>query len=304
MLRTRFTQPSARCQPGIHTLRVEYYENLGDAQIQFWWEIDGAYPNWRGAYFTNPNLQGAPTLLRNDVDINFDWGTGSPAPSIPSDNFSVRWTQAFFFGEGTYEFSAKMDDGIRIYVDGQLVVNDWNDGALREVSGEIDLDSGEHFVRVEYYENVNEAAVQVWWVQTSSPYPDWTGEYFNCPTTNFNSCLTGTPVLERQDPAIGFNWGTGSPASGVNNDNFAVRWTRVNEYEPGIYELSARSDDGIRVYVNDVLVINEWHASQGTTTYSVQRPFTEGNNTIVVEYYEEGGSALAFFWTSRVGDIP
>lgn len=286
---------------GVHTLRVDYYENLGDAQIQFWWEIDGAYPNWRGSYFTNADLSGAPSLKRNDVDINFNWGTGSPDPSIPVDNFSARWTQAFFFSEGTYVFYARMDDGVRLYVDGALVINDWQDGGVREVSGEVDLIPGDHLVRVEYYERVTEASIQVWWEQTSSPYPAWNGEYFDFiiePET------TATPVFVRQDPAIGFNWGTGSPGSGIPVDNFSVRWTRINEYTPGIYDLSVRSDDGIRVYVNGVLVIDKWHESPGTTTYTVQRPLTEGNNTIVVEYYEGEGAALAYFWATWVSNLP
>jgi hypothetical protein len=286
---------------GVHSLRVDYYENLGDAQIQFMWEIDGAYPNWRGSYFTNPDLTGAPSLKRNDVDINFDWGTGSPDPSIPSDNFSVRWTQSFFFSQGTYVFHARMDDGVRIYVDGALIVNDWRDGALREVSGDVDLIPGDHLVRVEYYERVTAASIKVWWEQTASPYPDWNGEYFDF---IIEPATTATPVFVRQDPAVSFNWGSGSPGSGIPNDNFSVRWTRINEYAPGIYALSARSDDGIRVYVNGVLVIDEWHQSPGTTTYTVQRPITSGNNTIVVEYYEGEDAALAYFWTQWVSNLP
>jgi len=286
---------------GVHTIRVEYYENLGDAQIQFWYELDGAYPNWRGAYFTNPNLTGAPTVLRNDVDINFDWGTGSPASGIPADNFSVRWSQVIFFNEGTYTFFARVDDGVRIYVDSILVVNAWQDGSLREVSGDVDLTAGDHLVWVEYYERIDNAAIQVWWEQISSPYPDWSGEYFDF---IIEPGSTATPVFERQDPVINFNWGAGSPGSGIPNDNFSVRWTRLSEYDPGIYSLSVRSDDGVRVYVNGVIVIDEWHESTGQTTYTVERPFSTGTNTIVVEYYEGTGDALVNFWMQRIGNLP
>ena len=286
---------------GVHTIKVEYYENLGDAQIQFLWELDGAYPNWRGAYFTNADLTGAPTVTRNDANINFDWGTGSPASGIPADNFSVRWTQAFFFNEGTYRFNARFDDGVRIYVDGLLIVNDWRDGSLREISGEADLSSGDHLVRVEYYERIDQAAIEVWWEQISSPYPAWTGEYFDF-VIEPNS--TATPVFTRQDPVIDFNWGAGSPGSGIPNDNFSVRWTRLNEYNPGMYQLSAQSDDGVRVYMNGVLVIDEWHESTGQTTYTVERPITTGFHTIVVEYYEGTGDALVRFWVQRIGGLP
>jgi len=49
---------------------------------------------WTGLYFNNPNLSGSPALVRQDSEINFDWGTGSPDPSIPTDNFSVRWSRS------------------------------------------------------------------------------------------------------------------------------------------------------------------------------------------------------------------
>ncbi|MGB3713129.1 MAG: PA14 domain-containing protein [Candidatus Promineifilaceae bacterium] len=286
---------------GVHTIRVEYYENLGDAQIQFWWELDGAYPNWRGAYFTNADLNGAPTVTRNDVSINFSWGSGSPASGIPADNFSVRWIQGLYFSEGTYVFHARVDDGVRIYVDGALVVNDWRDGSLREVSGDVELTSGQHVVRVEYYERIDQATIEVWWEQVASPYPDWTGEYFD---VIIEPDATVTPVFVRTDTAIDFNWGSGSPGTGIPNDNFSVRWTRSNEYNPGIYRLSAQSDDGVRVYMNGVKVIDEWHQSTGQETYTVERPISAGVHTIVVEYYEGTGDAIVRFWMQRISNLP
>jgi hypothetical protein len=57
---------------------------------------------WRGEYYANQSLLGEPVLIRNDVDINFDWGLGSPAPGIPDDGFSARWTRMFYFPEGRY----------------------------------------------------------------------------------------------------------------------------------------------------------------------------------------------------------
>jgi hypothetical protein len=283
---------------GVHTIRVEYYENLGDAQIQFWWELDGAYPNWRGGYFTHADLNGAPTVTRNDVNISFNWGTGSPASGIPADNFSTRWTQVIFFNLGTYVFHATVDDGVRIYVDSVIVIDDWRDGSLREVSGDVELTTGEHLVRVEYYERIDQAAIDVWWEQIESPYPDWTGEYFANPN------LTDPPAFERSDTAVDFNWGAGSPGEGIPSDNFSVRWTRANEYNPGIYRLSAQSDDGIRVYMNGVLVIDEWHEGSATEVYAVDRPISSGIHTVVVEYFEATGNASVRFWMQRIGDLP
>ena len=50
-------------------------------------------PTWQGEYFANPDLAGGPVMVRSDPQISFDWGGGSPAPNIPPDYFSVRWTR-------------------------------------------------------------------------------------------------------------------------------------------------------------------------------------------------------------------
>src|SRR5690606_17339884 len=200
---------------GNYQLRVEYFENIGDAGIAFWWEQGFAYPQWRGDYYTNRNLSGNPAVTRNDVDINFDWGTGSPAGGIPADNFSVRWTRTLSFNAGTYTFHVRMNDGARVYIDGNLVIDDWREAPLRELTADVPLTTGLHTIVVEYFEGVNTASVQFWWDQPGV-FAQWRGDYF----TNRN--LAGNPAVTRNDTEINFNWGTGSPASGIPADNFSV----------------------------------------------------------------------------------
>jgi hypothetical protein len=75
---------------GLHRVRVEYYEHIGAATISVAWHrlVGGA--TWQAEYFDNRNLEGWPVLTRGDGAIDFDWGTGSPDPAVPADNFSVR----------------------------------------------------------------------------------------------------------------------------------------------------------------------------------------------------------------------
>ncbi len=149
---------------GAHSFQVEYFEGQGDAQFQLWWQIIAGFPEWRGDYFANPNLAGQPVLTRNDPVLGFEWGVGSPAPGVPADNFSVRWTRTLAFPTGaTYRFHAVVDDGVRLFVDDILVINAWEDGSQREVVGDIDLASGDHRVRVEYFDRTGNAVIRVWW---------------------------------------------------------------------------------------------------------------------------------------------
>lgn len=121
--------------------------------------------HWRGEYFGNRNLSGAPILIRNDLDINFNWGKGSPDPSIPADNFSARWTRSLLFSEGWYRFHALVDDGVRLFVDDILVIDNWRDGGWRGASGDRWLPYGYHSVRVEFYEHLEYAGVRGWWAR-------------------------------------------------------------------------------------------------------------------------------------------
>src|SRR5688572_11078881 len=76
----------------------------------------------RGEYFDNRDFS-APKLTRVDPTVNFNWGTGSPDPAIGSDTFSVRWTGRVSprYSE-TYRFYTTSDDGVRLWVNGQLLI--------------------------------------------------------------------------------------------------------------------------------------------------------------------------------------
>ena len=103
-----------------------------------------AITDWKGEYFDNRNLAGEPILVRNDPAINFNWGTGSPAPEVPVDNFSARWTIDNSLPAGTYRFSLWVDDGARFWVDNSLVIDGWVEGPPRNYVADVNLTEGQH----------------------------------------------------------------------------------------------------------------------------------------------------------------
>ncbi len=125
-----------------------------------------------GAYYSNQlmTFNDPPTLTRIDLAVNFDWGSGSPAPSISSDDFTVRWTGDVQpqFNE-TYTFYTKTDDGARLWVNNQEIINAWVDQAATEWSGAIALNAGQRYaIRMEYYENAGSASAQLSWSSPST----------------------------------------------------------------------------------------------------------------------------------------
>ena len=123
-----------------------------------------------GEYYNNRTLSGSPTFTRNDSSINFDWGSGGPDNGVGSDNFSIRWQGTFSFESATYTFSATADDGIRVWVDNVLKIDAWIDQGPTTYQADVPLSSGNHTVKVEYYENGGGAVAKASWVKKGSVY--------------------------------------------------------------------------------------------------------------------------------------
>ncbi|HET8522177.1 MAG TPA: PA14 domain-containing protein, partial [Thermomicrobiales bacterium] len=124
----------------------------------------------------------------------------------------------------------------------------------------------------------------------------YTTEYFN------NESVSGAPAYIDCTPwPIDKTWQYGSPAPGVKSDSFSVRWTADVNFVGRVYRFYARGDDGIRVYVDNSLIIDQWQGNQPERTYDVN--VSTGVHHLVVEYREHEGSALARFgWNAPVSD--
>lgn len=327
---------------GIHEVVVEYRELSGNAYAYVTWAdlatnptgpnfpgvgvpapvipvVPSAAPSgntfsqWLVQYYNNPSLTGQPVLIQSEFSPTHNWGQSAPAPNIPADNWSARWSGQASLSGGQYRVSVRADDGVRVYVNGVLVINEFHGATGQTYSADLNLPPGQHSVIVEFYDAtfeafltfafdplVNGVPVPVQPQPTSPPAPPggpgytggWLVYYFG------NTNLTDTPiaiVTDNDGPV--HNWGTGSPLPNVPADNFSARWSSVQTLNAGTYRLSVRADDGVRVYVDGVVVISEWHsASDQTYTYDVTLPY--GPHTFTIEYYEASGNAFIDF---RVG---
>ncbi|MBD2327710.1 glycoside hydrolase family 9 protein [Alkalinema sp. FACHB-956] len=108
-------------------------------------------------------------LTRTDATVNFNWGSGAPASTIGADTFSVRWTgQVQALHSETYTFYTTGDDGIRLWVNGQQLINGWKNQSATEYRGTIALQAGQKYnIRLEYYENGGSAVARLAWSSAS-----------------------------------------------------------------------------------------------------------------------------------------
>ncbi len=276
-----------------YTVTMEYYENYGHATAKLSWEQITTAGGFIGAYYNNRTLSGVPTQMRIDRAINFAWGSGSPYPStIPADNFSARWTMSTYLNTGQYQFTVTADDGIRLYLDGKLIIDKWKDQPPTTYNSIKMIGTGTHTITMEYYEHAGSATAKLTW-QTVSAGSGYVGVYYD------NQTLSGTPTQMRIDRAVNFAWGNGSPDTTIPADHFSARWIRnVSVSEEAMYNFTVIVDDGVRLFVDGAPIIDHW-IDQPPTTYSRMIWLTQGTPSIIMEYYENAGAATAKFSFQR-----
>lgn len=293
---------------GEHLLKVEYFEHGGGAEVRLDYIKTGEIiplDGFAASFWNTPGAGAAPVipstppdLTRVDPIIAFNWD-GAPDPLIAPDHFVARWIGEKDFTEGTYRFTTNSDDGVRLYIDGVLVINNWTDHAPTINTADVELVTGSHELKLEFYENTGGAVIQLSYGEITPEPPaegSFNGEYYS------NRTLSGTPTLVREDTVINFNWQYGSPDPTLPSDDFSARWTKTETFTAGTYEFTATADDGIRIYLDDVLILDKW-IDQGPTTYTVEKSITAGDHTIKVEYYENGGGAVAQVSYIKTGDV-
>ncbi len=127
-----------------------------------------------GEYFTNMDLSGMPTVVRTDAAVDFAWNSGSPAAGIPANNWSARWTGILTAQKsGEYTFCLYADDGCRLLIDDQTVIDHWSlDTGNNPHTGKINLVAGKpcHF-RVEYFQAGGNDNIHLSWLAPAADRP-------------------------------------------------------------------------------------------------------------------------------------
>ena len=189
--------------PGIHPFQIDFVNYETGAIAKFWWtklSLPTLTPTrtptptptptvyakppleknnrWLAEYFSNQLLAGIPAQTREDSNLNFNWNANSPRSGIPKDHFSVRWERIVTLDGGLHRFTLEKDDGARVWVDGQLIIDHWQDccDEGERFEAELPLIAGDHTIRVDYYEKEGDARVSLSWnwigpLPTPSPTP-------------------------------------------------------------------------------------------------------------------------------------
>lgn len=162
-------------------------------------------------FYSNSILSGAPTLTTCDATIGYVWLAQESGNGISSNNFSVRWTGRFPFSTGIYNFVATADDGVRAWIDGNLILDGWFDQPATTYQAALDLSEGEHNVQVDYYQNGGDALTQFYWQRVVTSTDDYYVMFEN------HSLTVEAPGVLGNDNNLGGNSLSAMLVSGTSN---------------------------------------------------------------------------------------
>jgi hypothetical protein len=259
---------------------------------------------WYAQYYNSQDLFEPATIRRYEPGnpfLNLDWRGGSPGAGLPNDGFSGALTRVQEFpSTDNYVFDFTVDDGGRLFIDGVLVIDEWRNGSARTVQASRSLSKGAHTIRIEFYEATSSARVALSW---KSSYTGWRGRYYT------STDRTGQPVIIRDDRdpngglGLDLDWGFGSPAPEVPVDGFSVDWQRTVNFQQGNYLFTAEIDDGARIFIDGVVLIDNYLTS-GNRVVTATRFLNAGAHSIQVQYVEYAGQSKFKLYWDRVLPIP
>jgi iron transport multicopper oxidase len=311
-----------------YDIKIEYFESVGDASISLLWTSPSTplaviptillYPTAGGAllgsgdgllgnYFDAADFTGA-TVKRIDATVNFDWGLDPPLPGVAASTYSVRWTGQIEpqFAE-QYTFYTRSDDGVRLTIDGKLVVDDFVDHGVKEDTALVVLATGKRYaIQMDYYQKEGGATAALLWSSPSTPKevvpatqlyslaPAIAGTGTGLTGAYFNSVDFSGQSVPRVDPTVGFDWGDGGPAPGVDGTTFSVRWTGfIQSRTSERYTIGFITVGGAKLYIGTSLGIDDV-AQHDWIEDEVSVPLVAGiKYPIVVEYTKQQGQGTA-----------
>jgi len=258
-------------------------------------------PDWEFKYYGDESLGSACAVgADSETYLFYDWGGNGPAQGCPTEGFSARFSRSLEFPGGEYTFALGYEHGARLKIDGSTIIDGWSGAGVHYAT--VDLTPGRRQIEVELHHGAGDGALSAFWwgpgfeLGRETQYAShWYGEYWA------NQRLWWDPVVSLQggDSVLDNQWTNGPPTAGLPVDHFSTRFRRTVSLGAGQWQFDVSSDDGVRFWVDDVLILDEWQDQVADFTPTVS--LVSGDHELRVEHYENLGWAkvgVSWDWVS------
>lgn len=196
---------------------------------------------WEASFYNNAALDGDPIVTRADRELVFNWSEGAPAAELPADYFSARWVGHFDFTAGEWKFAAGADDGIRLWVDNHLVVDQWSpSGTFVLYTKVIHLERGKHEIKVEYYDAQGLAGISINWQPVQDSIASDTRKeppLQPAPQANPTQIPSGSPIAHVTTGVLNVRTGPGIQFERIDQISLYQRYPLLGQNEDGSWFL-------------------------------------------------------------------
>ncbi|WP_447746244.1 PA14 domain-containing protein [Pseudomonas nicosulfuronedens] len=329
--------------PGTYSVKVSASNGITSSDSSFTWTVldrDGTgvqsqpltgevYTEW----FKNQTLSDAPAVT-GQYPLELDIQSNPPLSGFSATHYSVRWSTTIkppVSGPTTLRFSVAAYDGIRVFLDDNLALDQWAASNAKPADYDIPVTLGEGkqvALKVEYWNKSGASRMLASWLLPGltgfSPIPasvltagaitpvpsgaeptlgPITSQWWKASNTN------GSPVATRtHEPIIGLSLPSGSaPNPQVSSTGYTVRWT--SEFTPKadgeyVFRVATSAYDGVRVYLGDDLLIDSWPTSASAKTIEGKAQLSKGGAVILrVEYTNYSGDSLLDLRVNLPGEL-
>lgn len=241
---------------------------------------------FRASYHAGVALAEPALLVRDEAAIAHEWGFSAPDPSLPINGFSARYRGVFFFSTATWQFETRADDGLRLWVDGRLVLDAWqgSTGATQRVL--VALAEGMHRVELAYHEDSGAAQLALNWSiyqglpACTPPTQAWCAEYFE------DRAFGGE--ISPANHALGTVQLVSEAPGDFGNDGFSVRIHGRFQFAEGFTRFRLQARDGVRLWLDGRLLYQDWR-TQAKAEHLVTTYVPAGEHLVRVEGFRTWG---------------
>ncbi len=266
---------------------------------------------WGVAYYSDEAFTlRCRTSYQDGLYLFGDWRGETPGGGCPVDRLTARFSRQVAFDGGDYTFALGYAGRARLMVDGETVIDGWEKVDQRHETI-YHLERGDYELTVEYHHEGGDAYLAAFWwgpgfelTREERDSSRWYAQYWP------NRTLGGVPVV-MLNHGTGFldqNWGLGGPAANLPVDRFSSRFERTVTLDEGRWRFVVSTDDGVRFWIGDVLILDEWRDQ--VATFRPVFDLEQGDHELRLEHYENRGAAhLRVSWervdtaTSLTGQI-